>query len=295
MTKNIVLMFIFFIIAQHIYAQLTGEWADENGACYKIRQVGNTVYWHYDDRPRVINVFMGYVAGNTLTGTWADLPGGNLQGSGTISFRIESNDRMVKTGQSEDYSGSVLIRGVCGTKPSVTGHQPDLSGIWYDYSERTGNSGGVSKVLQNGEKLTFINEYNAQSDGSFIDNSTVIANGWEGGLKARLEDNARRIVWTNGSVWQRDKRATPNSRPDLSGIWYDYSERTGNSGGVSKVLQNGDKLTFINEFNAQSEGYFIDNSTVLATGWEGGLKARLEDNARRMVWVNGSVWQRNKK
>ncbi|GEM_PF-4501219 len=51
---------IFFIaLSQACFAQLTGEWTDDIGACYKVRQVGNEIYWSMDDSPRVINVFTG--------------------------------------------------------------------------------------------------------------------------------------------------------------------------------------------------------------------------------------------
>lgn len=79
--RTLLQIFTFSLVALTAKAQLTGEWTDENGACYKIRQVENQVFWYMDGRPRVINVFMGYLAGNTITGTWADVPGGNILGS----------------------------------------------------------------------------------------------------------------------------------------------------------------------------------------------------------------------
>lgn len=196
-------MALFPVSAQ---AQLTGEWTDENGGCYRIRQIDNVVYWSYEDMPRVRNVFMGYIAVNTLTGTWADLPGGQIQGSGTIAFRIESGNRMVKISESANYRGIVLSKGACPTSEPNQMYYPDLSGTWYDYSASTGNAGQVSTIRQNGQSLIFINSFNNQSEGRFIDANNIIAIGWEGGLRARLEDNNRRIVWANGSVWQRSRR-----------------------------------------------------------------------------------------
>ena len=278
-------------------AQLTGEWTNENGGCYKIRQIDNQIFWTLNDPPRVINVFMGYIAGTTITGTWADLPGGNIQGNGTLALRIESPDRMIKIDQSGNYLGSVWTRGACKTSAiSQPANLPDLSGVWYDYSAVSGNSGAPSKITQTGGKLVFINSFNNQSEGYFQDNSNIVATGWEGGLQAKLEDGSRRIVWKNGSVWERNLRSVPSSsRPDLAGVWYDYSSVSGNSGAVSNITQTGDKLVFLNSFNNQSEGYFQDNSTIIATGWEGGLQATLEDGGRRIVWKNGSVWQRSKR
>jgi hypothetical protein len=160
-----------------------------------------------DGLPRVINVFTGYAAGNTITGTWADLPGGTLQGSGTLALRIESQNRMVKIDQTGNYGGSVWTRGSCSktvaNPPTV---RPDLSGTWYDYSANSGNSGAVSKITQQGDKLIFTNSFNSTVEGYFLDNTNIIATGWEGGLKAKIENDGRRIVWANGSVWQRTKR-----------------------------------------------------------------------------------------
>jgi hypothetical protein len=296
-TTGLLKIIPFLLLSMVAKAQLTGEWTTENGTCYRIRQIENQVFWSMDDRPRVTNIFMGYIAGNTLTGSWIDLPGGNLQGSGTLALRIESANRMVKIDQNGNFLGSVWTRGACNaTVVNPPSSRPDLSGTWYDYSSSTGNAGLISRITQQGNKLVFINSFNNQSDGSFIDNTTVIAIGWEGGLKAKLEDGGRRIVWANGSVWDRNQRGNPQpGRPDLSGTWYDYTEWSGNAGLVSKISQQGDKLVFTNSINQQSEGNFIDNSTVIATGWEGGLKATLEDGGRKIVWKNGSVWQRSKR
>lgn len=200
------LLFLASLLVVRVDGQLTGEWTDEDGGCYRIRQVDNVVYWSYEDMPRVRNVFMGYLANNILTGTWADLPGGQIQGNGTVAFRIESQSRMVKMGESANYRGNVLTRGTCAIDNRDVSGYPDLSGTWYDYSASTGNAGLVSTIRQNGQSLVFVNSYNNQSEGRFLDGTTIIATGWEGGLRARLEDNNRRIVWANGSVWQRTRR-----------------------------------------------------------------------------------------
>jgi hypothetical protein len=294
--KTIILICFLLLLVSVVTlnAQLTGEWTDDNGSCYKIRQIENQIYWFMDGSPRVLNVFTGYIAGNTITGRWADLPGGNIQGSGTLALRIESQNRMVKIDQTGDYGGSVWTRGSCQKK--VTTAQPNLDGVWYDYSAISGFSGKVSYIKQDGNKLAFTNSFNDISEGSFIDNTTIIANKWEGGLKATLEDNNRKIVWKNGSIWERSLRSEADmQRPNLDGIWYDYSAISGNSGKVSYIKQDGNKLIFTNSFNSTVEGSFIDNTNIIANGWEGGLKATLEDNGRRIVWKNGSVWQRTKR
>jgi len=113
-TKFFLSLLIFILVSSASTAQLTGEWVDDNGGCYKIRQVNNTIYWCMDATPRVANVFMGYLAGNTIAGSWADVPGGNMMGNGTLSLRVESNNRMVKIDQTGNYGANVWTRQSCG-------------------------------------------------------------------------------------------------------------------------------------------------------------------------------------
>jgi len=55
---------------------LTGVWQDENGAVYTVRHVGGRVAWYMDGGARVKNVFVGTIAGSSITGEWFDLPSG---------------------------------------------------------------------------------------------------------------------------------------------------------------------------------------------------------------------------
>lgn len=97
---------------------LTGLWRDDTGggAIYRLRQVGNWVYWIVDGTPMgsYVNASYGQISGNTITGTWVDMPGSpTLSGEGTgwgnLTLRIESNDRLVKVG-SGGYGAQVWIR-----------------------------------------------------------------------------------------------------------------------------------------------------------------------------------------
>jgi len=196
------------------------------------------------------------------------------------------------------FSSQVLLLALLVHLPAAYSMQsrPDLGGIWYDYTPKTGNKGKDSKIYQSGDKLTFVNEFGGRSEGHFVDAQTVIATGWEGGLRGSLQNGNKRIVFMNGSVWERSKRGDPVAgRPDLEGIWYDYTSKTGNKGNDSKIYQNGDKLTFVNEFGGRSEGYFVDAQTVIATSWEGGLRGSLQNGNKRIVFTNGSVWERSKR
>jgi hypothetical protein len=108
--KQIFSILLIIIIGKTGLAQLTGVWQDDNGGCYKIRQTDNRIYWGMDASPRAVNVFTGYLAGNTITGTWIDIPGGNTMGSGTLSLRVESNVRMVKIDQTGNYGANIWTR-----------------------------------------------------------------------------------------------------------------------------------------------------------------------------------------
>ena len=89
---------------------LTGFWKDDNGSNYQIRQVGNKIWWYMDGLPEVNNIFVGTVSGNTISGEWTDLPGGNLRNTGSLKLRIVSNNRLEKISESMFYGGSVFTR-----------------------------------------------------------------------------------------------------------------------------------------------------------------------------------------
>jgi hypothetical protein len=85
---------------------LTGLWQDHaGGAIYRVRQVGNRVYWIVDGTPvgSFVNLSYGEISGNTITGIWVDLPGSPSLGGGNLTLRIESNDRLVKVNSSTYY------------------------------------------------------------------------------------------------------------------------------------------------------------------------------------------------
>jgi len=123
--RTVTLVFLVFVIsAMPCKAQsydLSGMWRDDRGRTMPVRQIGNTVYWSLDARPRVVNVFVGTLSGSTITGTWVDLPGGWMQGSGTLALRAESNDRFVKVSENNGpCAESVWVR-VGGTGGAGTG------------------------------------------------------------------------------------------------------------------------------------------------------------------------------
>ncbi|MBT6007336.1 MAG: hypothetical protein HOG79_16570 [Prolixibacteraceae bacterium] len=112
--KNILRFSIFIVISICCpfmsVSQLTGIWTDNGGATYRIRQIENQIFWSMDARPRVLNVFYGVIAGDVITGRWADVPDGRLNGSGTLALKVENQNRMVKLGSEGNYGATVWTR-----------------------------------------------------------------------------------------------------------------------------------------------------------------------------------------
>jgi hypothetical protein len=114
---------------------LTGMWQDEHGTRYRVRQVGPRLYWAMES-PRVSNVFSGTIAGTTITGDWADVPGGELRNAGQLALRIESSNRFVKIGESLAYGGTIW------TRQGVTAQGPaSYLGCFRDQGDPSGTAG----------------------------------------------------------------------------------------------------------------------------------------------------------
>ena len=86
---------------------LSGLWVDDTGGggIYRLRQIGNTLYWGIDatSKGSFANLYRGEISGNSIKGEWQDMPGSPSLGGGTLTLRIESNDRLVKVSSSSFY------------------------------------------------------------------------------------------------------------------------------------------------------------------------------------------------
>lgn len=81
---------------------LTGTWTADDGGIYYLRQLGNTLWWaglstdslqgvnDFQRGVRFTNVFRGTIEGNTIKGTWVDVPRGRSEKSGTLTLSIAS-------------------------------------------------------------------------------------------------------------------------------------------------------------------------------------------------------------
>jgi hypothetical protein len=161
------------------------------------------------------------------------------------------------------------------------GSNPDLSGKWESKHKPDSNWADTS-VTQEGNSLTFHNEYGGKSKGHFASPNEVVADEWENGLRAKVSEGGSRLEWANGSVWRRKETS-------LAGSWEsDFKKGTWEP---TTIRQEGRKLWFTNEFGDTSEGAFESQTRVKADKWEGGLGATIE-NSDRIRWDNGTIWRR---
>jgi len=78
---------------------LTGTWNADDEGVYYLRQLGDQVWWLGMSGlggPLVArgtdwtNVYHGTLAGDTVTGTYADVPGGKIQDNGPVVLKVTS-------------------------------------------------------------------------------------------------------------------------------------------------------------------------------------------------------------
>ncbi|MFI0776291.1 hypothetical protein [Streptomyces sp. NPDC021212] len=90
---------------------LTGVWACSDVGTYYVRQMGSTVWWLGMSRDRghaFSNIFHGVLDGNQLTGSWADVPLGDIRNEGTLTLNAPSSassTELTRTAQTGGFSG----------------------------------------------------------------------------------------------------------------------------------------------------------------------------------------------
>ena len=92
---------------------LSGLWRNPGGsATYRVRQIGNKLHWIVDavSAGSFANIFEGDISGASIEGSWIDLPGSPFLGGGKLSLKIESDCKIVKTGESNRYGAEVWVR-----------------------------------------------------------------------------------------------------------------------------------------------------------------------------------------
>ncbi len=98
-------------------SNLTGVWHANDVGTYYIRQIDNTIWWlglSRDQGQRFANVFQGTIAGNTITGQWADVPVGPMgaRNSGTLNLTGDGRGGLstALTGGGPNFGGNRWIK-----------------------------------------------------------------------------------------------------------------------------------------------------------------------------------------
>jgi hypothetical protein len=267
------------VTVQTVTFDLTGFWEDDAGGKYQIRQTGNTVVWYDDRKPVAFNVFIGTIDGNNvLIGNWYDLPGGQAMNTGSISFRIESNDRLVKINSSVYYLGTVITR----TGSSLSGNC-DMSGTWRHIVQGIGESTFTFTSAGNGR-------YSVQETGLGNASGTAVVNGTRVRLDWLSSQSGDRgytewdmsngctvgngnLVYTSGrsgTIPNRIERTgtpsnTVNNNCDISGTWRHIVQGIGESTFTFTSVGNG-------RYSMQETGLGNASGTAVVNG----TRVRLE-------------------
>jgi hypothetical protein len=206
-----------------------------------------------------------------------------LQLDGTITFVNEFGDAtsgyFTTSTQlvAEDWHnlvGNIVDNEIQWTNGTKWSRIPDL------FSTGTFNGGGAVLVQQLGIELRLINEHGAASNGHFISSTEIVAEDW-GGLKGTVVGDE--IRWGNLSVWTA-AHPPDGAEVNVSGAWAINGKDTA-------ILQDGDTLLFVNERGEPAAGMIVDSTHVVATGWAN-LAGMIDVDNHRIVWDNGSVWDR---
>jgi hypothetical protein len=92
---------------------LTGRWKCNDNGTYYLRQLGEELWWvgkSVDDGVTFTNVYRGKVQGMNVAGSWADVPHGNILGSGTMNLQI-ADPNLFRSGQKTGgFGGSEWTR-----------------------------------------------------------------------------------------------------------------------------------------------------------------------------------------
>jgi len=194
----------FLFVPAAMYPQrgidLTGFWQDNAGGKYEIRQVGNQLFWLDDARPRYANVFHGTINGNIIHGTWADLPGGRTNHTGSLDLRIESNDRLTKIASSVYFGGTVFTRTQAPTSQGSY-QQGQSNGA---YQQGQADSGTYRDPAGNEQAPSILGSWQMSSDGTPIrirPDGSFTAAGSEGRWRElNSRDGIYELTWSDGSV-----------------------------------------------------------------------------------------------
>ena len=300
-----------FNVAQSV--DITGLWQDEDGTKYHITLIANRAYVLVDRLPEYLRSIYGTMEGNIVRGSWADLPGSRLSGSGFISFRIEDSNRLSVIAASGDtFYGSNLSKqvgdlstgGLLGSSSGIgvgagaTEGTQSSEGIvgkwtWGNGANVTVNANGsVDAGRVKGTWSRAGNTYTFSWNNGFTDTMTLSSNGLSMRGKnnngfdvtARRQNDSSADGGIEGSVGTTTTGAGQSAGPlegseSLVGIW-----TWGN--GVKVMIKADGRL---DGGNVQGRWRLVDRSKKIYTfEWDNGFKdtMTLWDNNNKLKGVN---------
>jgi hypothetical protein len=172
----------------------------------------------------------------------------------------------------------IFVSTVDARQPSG-GSAAGLDGQWY-------HDGKPTRILvaPDGRSITIVNEFGQRNDGYAATGRDLMIPSL--GISGRVNNNGRRISWTNGTEWTREaKNPSPGSGVNISGRWF----RNGQATSID-VRPDGRSFIITNEWGLRSDGYINRNGELKVTAW--GVTGRLSNNGQRISWSNGTEWTR---
>lgn len=174
----------------------------------------------------------------------------------------------------------IFVSTAFARQPS-SGSAAGLDGQWY-------HDGKPTRILvaPDNRSITIINEHGQRNDGYAATNRDLVIPSL--GISGRVNENGRRISWTNGTEWTRGSKGSgPLPTFSLGGQWFHDGKPTS-----IEVTNDGRNFTIINEWGKRSNG-FINPKGELKVPWLG-ITGYLQDNGHRISWSNGTEWTRRR-
>jgi hypothetical protein len=110
--RTAVLLWVAWTTLPAVAADVTGRWRSDDGGTYFVRQIGDEVWWYGESGDGArgwANVLHGTIDGRIITATWADVPRGSAQSSGTITLFVDG-DTIERRSGSGGFGGTRWTR-----------------------------------------------------------------------------------------------------------------------------------------------------------------------------------------
>jgi hypothetical protein len=105
-----------FTLSRAQHTNLTGVWHADDVGTYYMRQIGGALWWlgmSCDQGRSFANVFRGTVEGNSIKGSWVDVPmgmGGVLGGGSLLIYGESLSTTLVKNAETAGYGGTAWTK-----------------------------------------------------------------------------------------------------------------------------------------------------------------------------------------